>query len=504
MGTFFKDRNSVADNSSTEAPAKIELSVALLMHKMSDAKDLAKTLRKTGVIPHVYQSLREFWDGVLASPPTLCIIDVKNMSDEERVLKNHPLIKNESLNLAFYYQENSRALLSSTFGLHHFGIIRQSDNYDVQLRPVLERLNKLLKIQGENVLLKKQLARAKSRSLMLLESAQSYKEKEDHQKAILRLLEQLDLEDEGDYFGLVGKVLSAWDEIKEFAMVELNPSRQKLLSPDLKLEKYRQLPTLWLGQTQEQGIEFFASNMAGQVAMDILGTDIVSLKITGHRPLPEVMIFLKVSAELAENFPWNYLERFLCGKFSQHQVGRALTSSKMQEETLNPWELLGILDHEFYRTNGQNYALIDVNLSILLEKIKEKPKNNFAWKSFVSEFASQVKVQFRPFQYQFSLVGVHHVAFLIERAEADHFFKVLKAFVAKFSYWKFFEDATTMMSEVIVPEVKMVPLQGISYLRYIENSYEGLERTLSRITLKGGHVPESVIRGGQQGLGYEV
>ena len=83
------------------------------------------------------------------------------------------------------------------------------------------------------------------------------------------------------------------DEVDEFAFLELSFNGQKLLSPVSNNQKFRNIPSLWLGQACINGIELFAQNMATQVAIDVMGGDIVSLHVKGSEGNTDKIIFIK-------------------------------------------------------------------------------------------------------------------------------------------------------------------------------------------------------------------
>jgi len=89
------------------------------------------------------------------------------------------------------------------------------------------------------------------------------------------------------------------------------------MSPLSHVAKFRTIPSMWLGQSCLKGIELFAQNMANQVALDILGADIVSIQIKGDFDRPDKMLFLKAKNEFFYNhFDWNMFEAYLNGFYS--------------------------------------------------------------------------------------------------------------------------------------------------------------------------------------------
>ena len=52
--------------------------------------------------------------------------------------------------------------------------------------------------------------------------------------------------------------------------------------------------------------------------------------------------------------------------------------------------------------------------------------------------------------------------------------QMLQTFIKQFSYWKFFEDNSQVLSEDMLPVLKLVPSSSAHYLRIFEKEFEDL------------------------------
>ena len=129
--------------------ARKEFQVALLIDGVAEAKSISDGLRELGIFAHYYQDLDELWVALNTHTPDMCIIDVKRMSQGTLLFRNHPKVKNNSLKFAFYYKNTTEALLKSTSGMNHYGLIRAELNLVNQLKSVLLRRNEELKLVQE-------------------------------------------------------------------------------------------------------------------------------------------------------------------------------------------------------------------------------------------------------------------------------------------------------------------------------------------------------------------
>lgn len=470
------------------------LSVALLFSDINEVKEISAVFRKLGIIPHFYEDLKTFWQGTLERIPSLCIVDVKKMSEGDLVLRNHPHIDTEKLPLIFFYTKNTEPLLISTNDFFHLGLLKKTENYEAPLKAILKRLNHFMTLEKEN----KDLMSEKRRQSEIIESLKMEKltivQTDQYQSMVKSVC--LALEEhrgEADFFRAVEKVFQGVNEIAEFALMELSFNGQKLISPISHVQKFRAIPSLWLGQACTNGIELFAQNMATQVAVDVMGGDLVSLLIKGTQARPDKIMFIKSKDELFYNqFDWNMLEAYLNGFYAsfRNKLESEPTPSKKFSSS---FEAMSFLDQylfgadihardEIKAAKKMDYRLIDLDLNALVELVLKKSGNRFFWNKFEKEFINRLEIQsrcdFRVFDY-----GVNHLGFLVLSSELDAFFDELKEFSVKFSYWKYFEDSEGVLSQMIRPKVTMVPLSAYAYLKSTQNAQQALMEKASEKTL---------------------
>lgn len=455
-----------------------QLSVALLLSDLNEVKEISAVFRKLGIIPHFYEDLKTFWSGTLEHIPSLCIVDVKKMSEQDLVLCEHPAVAQEKLPLVFFYSQNTEPLLVSTYDFFHLGLLKKSENYESALKVILKRLNHVMKLENQNHLFQRDL-HSQSEAIEKLKFEKLTMEQTDqYQSMVKRICLQFEeLRGECDFFKAIEKVFQGVDEISEFAMLELSFNGQKLISPLSHVQKFRAIPSLWLGQACLHGIELFAQNMATQVAVEVMGGDLVSILIkgSGNQARPDKMMFIKSKNELFYNqFDWNMLEAYLNGFYASYKNILDREPSAQKKFT-SSFEAMSFLDQFLFGTGvqasvdaktaaTQELRLVDLDLTSLIDVVLKKGNNRFFWSKFEKEFINKLEIQsrvdFRVFDY-----GVNHLAFLVDNNDLDSFFDQLKEFSTKFSFWKYFEESEGILSQIVKPKVAMVPLSAFAYLK---------------------------------------
>ncbi len=448
--------------------ADSKISVALLMYELEEVKELTSVFKKLGIIPHFYEDLKTFWQGTIERMPALCIVDVKKMSEGELVLRDHPMVQTDEMPLLFYYSEKTEPLLVSTHQFFHLGTLKKSTHYEGPLKAILKRLNKYHSVEQNNLMLKMVTHSQREQIEQLEMEKQTIIQIDQYQSMVKKVcLEFEELRGETDFFKGIEKVFQSIDEIEEFAVMELSFNGQKLISPLSHVQKFRSIPSLWLGQACPNGIELFAQNMANQVAIDIMGGELVSILIKGSKAKPDKILFVKSKNEVFyNNFDWNLMEAYLNGFYASYQ-NKISAERPVEKKFSSSFEAMSFIDQYLFGSRPGivkgDYRLIDVDLTDLINVIMKKTSNRFYWSRFEKEFINKLEIQsrvdFRVFDF-----GTNHLSFLVTPSDLDSFYDELKDFSLKFSYWKYFEDTEGVLTQVIKPRISMIPLSAFAYM----------------------------------------
>ncbi len=459
----------------------VPLSIALVMEDLSEAKELSDILRKTGVLPHVYQDLKTFWYESLEKIPSLSIIDVKMMTDGELLLKNHPYVKNDQLPLAFFHKKETEPLLYSTYEIFNFGTINSSQSLKGQIKSLLRRFNTMKEAEVEKLNLSIENKKLSNQVGRIVASHEKGREQDFYDQLLKSIVGRFEIQKKAeDFYSACEVVLSSVKEIKQFSILELSHNGQKLVSPKLFHSKFCHVPSLWLGQTSNKGIEFFAQNMASQVVLDMMGGDIMSLNVRDREENPRLIIFAKVEDEdFLGNFDWEFLERYLSG-YLCHFLWRSDVFQEKDEMVWNPWQLFSKLDQvRFGKINSDpdvmevdkwedEYTLIDIDFSNLIDLAREKKLVRFYWNQFFQEFFSRIVNQ-KKIDAKICPIGVQHISLLVRTDEPLKILNDIKAFTLRYPYWRYFEDVDIVLSRNMKPEVKMIPLSKDAYMDYLDS-----------------------------------
>ncbi|HLT22529.1 MAG TPA: hypothetical protein VKZ84_03765, partial [Bacteriovoracaceae bacterium] len=241
---------------------------------------------------------------------------------------------------------------------------------------------------------------------------------------------------------------------------------QRLISPEVNVKKYHPLPSLFLGNRSQASIESFAKDMAGQVTLDLFEIAPITLEIKGAKT--EMLLYLSFEAEYLVNFPWDLFEKEVSSLYQQSKMMNQ--TPKLAGQFLPMWEALDYMDKLGQDTQSGIKILI-LDLSPLLKVASSKVSNKFFWSTFYNEFFVQLSTIISP-STKLSVQGPWEITFFVEDSllEKDSF--ALQSFVKKFSYWKYFQDQSSILPENIHPTLRITPASSSLYLKGFEKQHK--------------------------------
>jgi DNA-binding NarL/FixJ family response regulator len=443
-----------------------DLTVAILMDDLSSAKEIASSLRAKGVLAHHYQNLDEFWAAANLQAPDLLFLDVTKMSQGSVQFRTHPRVVDGSLRYVFFSKESTRILLSSTLNLKPYGYINSDPSLSSQVSIVVDRVLGETVARRERHELEQRIQRLQGRSKRLIAERSEAEEFRAHFEFIRNLCAEIESEAPANDFAtsLIHK-LELWDAISGYGIYELNQSGQKLISPESTRKKYHPFPTLWLGQSNEHGIEDFAQEMAFQVAEDLFESRPVSIRVHGSSDFPDLVLFVTYREERLESFPWDVLESMLSSSLRRLKLFKQ--KPQYTAQFLPMWEALDELDDLQKETVVAPSRVLCLSLLPLTQMVKKKPSNRFYWASFFNDFFLQLSGRIQK-TTRLSLFGPWHVLFFVSSENLEVESRTLQAFVQQFGYWKFFEDNSLALTEDSKPHLSLIPASSAQYLRLFD------------------------------------
>lgn len=449
-----------------------ELSVAILMDDLSSAKEIAQSLRQFNIFAHHYQNLDEFWVASDIQVPDLVVVDVTKMSLGSVQFRQHPKVVDGSMTYIFFSKDTTKILLQSTLGLKPYGYVHDDITLGAQVKTLVERRIQEVTKTHQLKDLESRVERLQSRSKRLISDRSSAEEFKAHFEFIKNFCSEIEADSQkSDFARSLFRKLEKWDAITAYGMYELNQSGQKLVAPEVTQKKFHPFPSLWLGQTNQHGVEEFAQDMGTQVANDLFENEPVMIRIHAGNKNPDMLLFLESNEERMKDFPWEVFESSLSSSLRRLKLYQQLPQYSSQ--FLPMWEAMDFMDRLQKESVDSDTRIICLSLVPLTDVAKRKTQNKFYWSSFFNDFFLQLSGRIQK-TTKLSLFGPWHVIFFIPKEGLETEFQMLDKFIRQFSYWKFFEDNSQVLAETTLPSLKLIPPSSAHYLRIFEKEFAEL------------------------------
>lgn len=449
-----------------------EFTVALLMEDPSSAREVSAALRQAGIFAHYYRELDEFWVATKMQLPSLAIVDVAKMSFGSTQFKDHPCVRDGSLQTVFFHKDETRFLLQSALSLPAYGFIYGDIGLVPQVLALVKRRRDEVMLKVKTDELEDRVTRLQSRSARLIGERSTNEQFKAYFEFITTLGKEIGEESRaGEFVTALFNRLSEWAPVRNVGLYELSNNRQKLVSTALQRKKWITLPSLWIGKDCNTGIESFAIDMGWQVARDIFETEPVELRLFGVGSHPDMLLYLEVDRERVQEFPWELLASTLSGVWRQWRLARQQPRPMLQSRPV--WEALELLDQiHFHQTESGEKVLL-LSLTPLLSAIKKKTGNRFHYTAFYNEFFLQLGGVLHE-TTQFSFCGPWHVLLFTKSAFLEREHSKVSDLLVSFPFWRFFEDESRVMGDEMRPTLKPLAPSAVNYLRTLEREFDEL------------------------------
>ena len=471
---------AVSVKNSNLGPTKSSLvDFILLISERSEEEELAKSFRQHGASTRSVKTLKEFWQEVLAEPPSCCVIDVRMMSDGNLVLKNHPLILSKSIHFSFYYTEEVRPLLSSTYEFLHLGLIKRAPSYEPIVNQIMKRLLYFDDLENNCQDLNLSIDKLKKEKNRLLEKINCDNQDFYNHKLCAKLVKSLNqkISRSNIFQDSVCKLLADLENIENFSLIEISPCKKKLMSTPFINEKYCELPVVYLEKYSNDGIRQYAQNIIYTAGIDMWGKDLVVLEIKGEFKNPDMLIILKCKDQKFKNtFDWSLLELFFSVQYkSQKELGNEELDKL--GKYLDPWKLYSYLDNQHFGINDKKITIdmsenlktnVIIDLRLIDRYVQENEGQRFFWSTFFKEFSSRLK-KIEDIEMYICPIGVEYIVLIFDHRHLDFIYPQIKHNVKKFSFWRYFYNTDAVLNKIFDIKVSSIPFNRMAFNNFYES-----------------------------------
>lgn len=423
---------------------KREFVIAIHLKEAKVAHDLTMALRDFGVMAHFYPSLDELWIATDRERHDLVIVDPL-VFNHHIAFEKHPKIVSGQLPLVFYISstQNLNPLEKFLRKSYALGFIREGMPYSLQLQPFMSHIQRNRLEYSRKSTLEAKLEEYRDRTGNMIEKLEESKRFMGDHFLFYRLHEQIeDLLESKPFLTACLEVLGEELTLTEMGAYILSPQGDQLFSPMYKNRLYKGLPSLWLDSKDEKGISLVSLDQASEVVTNLMGTQIVELRIAGRFDAPAMVMYLKLMGDSEIHYPWKILENLLTASYRKELLKK--TRAEVGT-TWKPWKFLDLMQNPVMLQADGEYRVLEFDFSSMVQFINHRGIG-FQWE----KFRNDIEEELRSFLGKESVLiewGVDKLYWIIPRERSGRLLSMSKEWSEHFALWKYFDQ-----EDLYIPE----------------------------------------------------
>lgn len=432
-----------------------DLKISLLFSDPVKAQNISKELRKFGVLAHYFHNIHDFWTNCLHQSVDILIVDNAELEKGGVSLKDHPRIRNRQVSVIVSSEEPVLLRTDLLTEMRCVGFINPKDDYLKQLDILLNSVLHFEVLKLERAKLLEHRERLRMRNQELHDGFENSKQFAEEFLFIQQIVEVLDTKLEMGFLNALDEIFLRLNFVKKYAIFGINASKTQVVSLHKRNAKTSDYTNLWESDSLEDGLKDSICERILKHGQDILGGDIVPLKIQGHKNHAEFYLLLSVEDKGSRLFPWKTLEEQMSFRYLKSLApNQRDTESKNQK---NSWQLLSYIDDFHYHYARAPKSMIEINFSEIVTLATTHKNQRFFWENFRLDFEKEV-TKYLGSDIEVIDYGVEKIIILVDQENISTSITMLEDLVEFFEFWRYFENTSLVLSHKIVPSVNLLAM----------------------------------------------
>ena len=416
-----------------------KLNYALLLIDQTEEDQINYSLRKCGASVNTYRSLNELWESLFTATPNAVVVDIRLFNNEERFLKDHPLIMDSTVSLILFFRDSDGPILKNLNEKIFYDYLKMSPSYDQMCRHINHRLQLVLKLEKERVEYAQKLE-AREKELQKFQHKFFQVKSEEAIKTVAylftkRFFHQLKITK--NFLAALSQTLEDFSFVESYMLFEVDREKQKIKTANLS-KKSRVMPNIFIEESLTNS--YFKGHVVktcDSIVNDTFGYHSKLLKLEALPGSIRYILGFKVSSNYVDHVDVEYISRIISAELQRS------TSQSVSQTLIKPiHELLPFADRIKRNVDHRN-VIYQIDLGALKNEI-----NNFGEFSFQEFFNDLVSGINQAFSGQVSIYtdGLNAIYLMadysLSRDEAT-------LFLDRFMTWSYFDTEESSIGKLI-------------------------------------------------------
>jgi hypothetical protein len=434
--------------------------VAILTSNFHKGNELGQIFKKLKIVPDTFDNTESFLISQIEEGYDFYILDISMALYEGMPLFERRELK--KVKFAFMHNESQYSELNPTYNIDHLGYINNAQDMVGQVKNILSKYNRDIKVDRELEVLRDFHNDYKSKQEKLLSHNQALTEKVYYRDMLFEIIKDIQLVTnyENRFESIVAKSFDKKDVIEGYAYFEMNDDSSKLLPMRLEGEKKISAPALWLGSLATEEAEDQVIAVAQNILATLVNSPIIAIPLSYDGEDISGLLVLSVKEEVLFALDWEVVEITIRGVYAQ-AIRRAMPTMEVREISRTPFDLMAKLSY-----SSENRNLVSIDLSDIFDFMQVRKEVEFNWSAFWQDFKymlSQIVEESEVYN-----VSLDTVAYSIENKFYDEAFDATKDLCGKFSLSKYFIGVSRLDIQGLKIHVREVPYSEFGLINHME------------------------------------
>ena len=437
-----------------------KLNYSLLLQDQSEEDQIHYSLRKCNSNVKTFNDLDSLWASLFTETPSAVIVDIRLFNNQEKFLKNHPLVVNKTVALIIFSREADGPILRNISPEIVFDHIKFSSNYDLLIQHINIRLSYVVELEHKVVELG-QMNDAKANELSAVRK-QLYKIKSDElSKTIAYMMTKrffYQFRMMKNFLPALAKTMDDFSFIEKLIVFEVDAKKQKIRTLNLS-DKTTTIPSLQTEETLTDAyFKSYVVKTCNSIIADLFGLNNISFNLEKYPGKVKYVVGLKTQKSHKAHIDEEFLSRVLSGELQRFSDEDFINLSQRPL-----YEIFSVAQRIAMNQDARNvvYHIDFSSLNCSIEK-----EDYFHWDSFFNDLISGINQTLNGL----GTIFINGISDLFIVADYSVEIKELMYFLDQFMTWSYFEAEESSVGKLIELPLLRLNLKKKSILDVVNNS----------------------------------
>jgi hypothetical protein len=425
------------------------LNYAILIQDQSEEDQLNYSLRQCESTVTTYSSLEELWSCLFSNTPNAVIVDIRLFNNEDRFLKDHPLVKDNTISLIPFYRDSDGPILKNIPEDTFYDQIKMSPSYELVCRQISKRLQRIRELELDRSDLSQKLE-VREKELASHQKKFYQLRSEEAVKTVAYLFSKRFFHQfriTKNFLSALSHTIEDFSFIEEFILFEVDGQRQRIKTINLS-EKSTSIPSILSEESlTDSYFKSYVTKTCGSIVRDIFGRHTLIIKIESMPGKTKYVVGFKVQSAYMGHVDNEFLSKVLSGELQR------FTSPEFVGSSVKPLHELIPIAERIKKNIDHRHVMYQIDLQALKSSVNNF--HEFHWNSFFNDLIVGINQTLNGRSSIFA-DGINSIYLVCDYSIE---IKEVMLFLNDIMTWSYFESEDTSIGKLIDFPLRQINLK---------------------------------------------